>query len=165
MLDNLIEMMMNCWGVVWQYEGVFIQLGGIWTRSQETSVFVTWTGAYCDIFCNKFHGACNLKYILCWNWIGKKKNKKKLKWKKKIKKKYLKWLRVVFLLYRSSFEILIHFKPMTWQHLKETAIDSCFCGTNMKQTSLFTLGEIKTCQVIKNKYRFYKLLFLQPEGF
>lgn len=105
MLDNLIEMMMNCWGVVWQYEGVFIQLGGIWTRSQETSVFVTWTGAYCDIFCNKFHGACNLKYILCWNWIGKKKNKKKLKWKKKIKKKYLKWLRVVFLFWNSySFQ-------------------------------------------------------------
>lgn len=85
--------------------------------------------------------------------------------KKKIKKKYLKWLRVVFLLYRSSFEILIYFKPMTWQHLEETAVDSCFCGTNMKQTSLFTLGEIKTCQVTRNKYRLYKLLFLQPEGF
>lgn len=46
--------------------------------------------------------------------------------KKKIKKKYLKWLRVVFLLYQSSFEILIHFKPMTWQHLEETAVDSWF---------------------------------------
>lgn len=76
--------------------------------------------------------------------------------KKKIKKKYLKWLRVVFLLYRSSFEILIHFKPMTWQHLKETAIDSCFCGTNMKQTSLFTLGEIKS---------FISYFFCNPRAF
>lgn len=60
---------------------------------------------------------------------------------------------------------VVFFKPMTWQHLKETAVDSCFCGTNMKQTSLFTLGEIKTCQVIRNKYRLYKLLFLQPRDF
>lgn len=40
-----------------------------------------------------------------------------------------------------SFEILIHFKPMTWPHFIETARLG-FCGTNMKQTSfVFTLGD------------------------
>lgn len=82
MLDYLVEIM-NCWGVVWQNEGVFIQPGGKSEYEVKRPVSVTWTGAYCDIFCNKLHGACNLKYILCWNWIGKKKEYKETEIKKK----------------------------------------------------------------------------------
>lgn len=152
MLENLVEIM-NYWGVVWQDEGVFIQPGGIWTWSQKTSVFVTWTGAYCDIFCNKFHGACNLKYILCWNWIGKKKNKKKPKWKKKIKKNiWNNWE----LSFHCSFEILIHFKPMIWPHFIETArlvfVEPTWNRHPYLRSVIFTVGKRDCCQVLRNKY-------------
>lgn len=151
MLDNLIEMMMNCWGVVWQYEGVFIQLGGIWTRSQETSVFVTWTGAYCDIFCNKFHGACNLKYILCWNWIGKKRIKRNWN-EKKNKEKIFEMIESCLFIVDLKFLFILS----QWLgHTLKKQPDLVYEGTTWNKHPLlhavvFTVGK-QDCQVVKKQ--------------
>lgn len=85
--NELLRSSLTRWGGIYS-------AGGKSEYEVKRPVSVTWTGAYCDIFCNKFHAACNLKYILCWNWIGKKKEYKETEIKKKNKEKYLKWLRV-----------------------------------------------------------------------
>lgn len=69
-----------------------------------------------------------------------------------------------------SFEILIHFKPMTWPHFIETA-RLVFVEPTWNKHPLylhlviFTVGKQDCCKVLRNKYFLYELLFCKQRAF